>query len=268
MIVEGRGMLASAFRERGSEITATIFARGVADSTVVDEAEYARELTTLGEAVRSAAAIGQPLVYFSSAPVYGRFNGHPFAETEEPAPVTAYGRHKLACEAIVRASAGPSLVVRLPNVVGPGGNPRQLIPALVRQVIEGRVTVYAGAARDVLDVDDLVSTIARLVAAAPPERLADADRTVNVASGICTPVSGIVDEIASILGRDPVIDLVPGGEPQRFSVERMRALGGEPPADGGYVARILGMRVPVIAEAVGPAAVAGRPRAASVSSAT
>jgi nucleoside-diphosphate-sugar epimerase len=268
MIVEGRGMIAAAFLAGRPAIGATIFARGVADSTMVDPVEYARELVTLDDAVRSAAAIGQPLVYFSSAPVYGQFNGHAFAESEEPAPVTAYGRHKLSCEAIVRASPGPSLILRLPNVIGPGGNPHQLIPALVRQVTAGFVTVLDGAARDVLDVDDLVSIVARLVAGDAPARLADHDRTVNVASGICTPVSAIVSEIASILGRDPDVDLLPGGEPQRFSTDRLRALGVDPPAGSDYLARILARRVPVIAATTVPAT-AGQAmqRATSVSTA-
>ena len=125
--VEGRGLLAAGFLSGGPKIDATLFARGVADSTCVDEAEYERESSMLREAVEAAAARRHPLVYFSSAPVYGRFDGREVAETDPPRPTSTYGRHKLACEATtVRTSPGPSLVLRLPNVVGPGGHPNQL----------------------------------------------------------------------------------------------------------------------------------------------
>jgi nucleoside-diphosphate-sugar epimerase len=248
-------MLASAFLSRQPELEATIFARGVADSTSVDRAAYARELTTLEDALDAAATAGHPLVYFSSAPVYGRFNGHAMLESDEPAPVTPYGRHKLACEELVRSSPGSTLVLRLPNVVGPGGNPNQLIPSLVRQVLAGRVTILAAAARDLLDVDDVVTLTTRLVAADAPRRLADGDRTVNVASGICTPVTDIVAEIAAILGRDPLVELVDGGEAQHFSIARLRGLAGAVAVGPRYVAMTLARHVPVIAEALEPAVV-------------
>jgi nucleoside-diphosphate-sugar epimerase len=263
MIVHGRGMLASAFLARRPAIDAALFARGVADSTSVDEEAYERERSTLRDAVRAAAERGHPLIYFSSAPVYGHFGDEPVSESDPPRPVTPYGRHKLDCEAIVRESPGPSLVLRLPNVVGPGGHPHQLVPSLVRQVVEGRVTVLGGAARDLLDVDDLVSITGRLVAADAVGRAADLGRTINVATGICTPVREMVDEIISIVGGDPIVDVFDGGEAQRFSVERLGQIVGERPYPADYVARLLRRRVPAIAEAMAPATIG-----ASLASAT
>ncbi len=247
MIVEGRGLLAAGFLERGLEIDATLFARGVADSTCVDEAEYERESSMLREAVEAAAGRRHPLVYFSSAPVYGRFDGREVAETDPPRPTSTYGRHKLACEAIVRSSTGPSLVLRLPNVVGPGGHPNQLVPSLVRQVLAGRVMVLEGASRDVLDVDDLVVITTRLLDGGAPERLAATNRTLNVASGICTPVGELVHRIASILDRQPTLDTVQGGEAQRFSIVRLEGLIGELDLGSDYLENVLSRRVPEIA---------------------
>jgi NDP-hexose 4-ketoreductase len=255
MIVEGRGMLASAFLARGSTINATLFARGVPDSGSVDPAAYARELSSLRAAADAAFERGHPLVYFSSAPVYGRFETAPVVESGEPRPVTPYGRHKLACEALVLAAPGPSLILRLPNVVGPGGHPHQLVPALVRRVMAGRVTVLRGAARDLLDVDDLVTLTTRLIEAGAVSRLAGAGRVINVASGICTPAADLVDEISRLLDREPEIDLVEGGEEQRFSLDRLQGLIGDLGFPPEYVRTVLGRRVPAIAAAASPSTI-------------
>ncbi len=247
LVVQGQGMLATAFLERHPAMDAVVFARGVADSSVDDPTEFAREISTLRQAVDLAAEQQRPLVYFSSAPVYGDFDGSEVHESAPARPTSSYGRHKLACEAIVRAAPGPSLILRLPNVVGPGGHPNQLVPALVRQISAGHVRIFDAAARDIIDVDDLVGLTERLLAADATDRLANLGRTVNVASGICTPVADIADRIATILERSPVRETVHGGQAQRFSTARLQSLIGEMAFEPDYAARVLTLRVPVIA---------------------
>jgi len=250
MIVEGRGMLATAFLASRSVIEATLFARGVADSKSADHGEYGRERSTLVAALDAAATRDHPLVYFSSGAVYGHFGDDPVAETAPTRPVTAYGRHKVTCESLVRASHGPSLIVRLPNVVGPGGNPHQLVPSLVSQVLTGRVSVLRGAGRDLIDVDDVVATTAGLIDAGAPARLVALDRTINVASGICTPVIELVGMISTILGCDPEIEVVDGGDPQRLAVDRLHDTIPTDVHAPDYVIRVLERRVPAIAAQV------------------
>ena len=73
------------------------------------------------------------------------------------------------------------LLVRLPNVVGPGGNPHQLLPALLAQARSGTVDVQDGAERDLIAVDDVVRVVLALLATD------FTDRTVVVASGSRRP---------------------------------------------------------------------------------
>ena len=107
--------------------------------------------------------------------------------------------------------------------------------------------VLEGASRDVLDVDDLVVITTRLLDADAPERLAATNRTLNVASGICTPVAELVHRIAAILDRQPTLDSVQGGEAQRFSIVRLQGLIGEMDSAPITSSIVLSRRVPEIA---------------------
>jgi dTDP-4-dehydrorhamnose reductase len=72
--------------------------------TDVDGAESneASALAVNGAGTRHVAALGAPVVYFSSDYVFDGTNGTPYVESDEPRPVSAYGRSKLAGEREVR----------------------------------------------------------------------------------------------------------------------------------------------------------------------
>jgi NDP-hexose 4-ketoreductase len=242
VIIEGRGLLAGAFGRHGDpSLPALVFARGVSDSTTTDEGAYVRELDLLAASLATARREGIPLVYLSGAPVYGAFLGR-VREEGPVAPTTRYGRHQLACEELIRGSGADHVILRLPNAVGPGGNPHQLVPSLVRQVRAGHVLVYDGAGRDLVDVRDVVVIAERLL------RAGVMGVTVNCASGITTPVVEIVDAIAEILGAHPEIERVAGGTFQRFDIGRLEELAAPLPFDGGYPVRVLARYVPTIAD--------------------
>jgi len=234
-------MIAGAFRTIGDPaVPGVVFARGVANSQMLDEAEYARELALLRDALAVARAIDEPLVYFSGSPIYGDFS-RPVTETSPCVPVTRYGRHQVECEELIRASQASFLIVRLPNVVSARGNPHQLIASLVSQVLGGRVNVRRAAARDLLDVNDIVRLVQRLTA------LRVVDNTVNVASGLSTPVPVIVDHIIRILGAEPLVDEREGGEAQQFDISLLTKIVGPLPFNKLYPIKILEHYVPRIA---------------------
>ena len=88
----------------------------------LDEAEYLRAnrdgTRLLIDAVEQAGAAR--FVYVSSMAAAGPSGrGRPLTGDEPPAPVTAYGRSKLAAESFVRASRLPWTIVRPPVVYGP-----------------------------------------------------------------------------------------------------------------------------------------------------
>jgi nucleoside-diphosphate-sugar epimerase len=240
--VIGRGLLAGAFASAAETCpSAIICASGVADSQCIDESAFRRERTLLHDLTGRARKRDAVLVYFSGAPVYGRVIGLR-VESEDAIPETPYGHHKLACEKVVAESEARHLVLRLPNVVGPGGNRQQLIPSLVNQGLNGSVVVRISATRDLLDVDDLVAIVAALLRGGVDNGI------VNVASGISTPILGLVEVIAAVLRVSPAVAMADGGDRQEFSTAKVRGLLAEYPLfEPDYPNDVLRRRVPAIA---------------------
>jgi len=95
--------------------------------TDVDGAEGAEpEATAInGEAAGSlaaaAAGIDAAVVYVSSDYVFDGSKGAPYVETDQPAPLSAYGRGKLAGEEATRAANRRHFVVRSAWLFGTGG---------------------------------------------------------------------------------------------------------------------------------------------------
>jgi dTDP-4-dehydrorhamnose reductase len=96
--------------------------------TDVDGAEEAEETamavngTGAGKVAAAAAAVGASVVYVSSDYVFDGAKGAPYVETDQPAPLSAYGRTKLAGEEATAAANPRHFVVRSSWLFGIGGN--------------------------------------------------------------------------------------------------------------------------------------------------
>lgn len=216
MEILGSGLLARSLRPYAAEAPdALVFARGVADSSTTDADAYARETTLLDAALQRARALDLRLVYFSAGgAIYGP-GDEPRDESSPTAPRTAYGRHNVGAERRIVASGTRHLIIRLANIVGSPQNPAQLVPALVRQAIAGRVVLQRGASRDVIDAADAARLVTMLLA-----RGGDRDLVI-VARGDSVAVPDLVERIAAILGVRPRIEPIERGEAQRFAVGRL-----------------------------------------------
>ncbi|MEV6776833.1 NAD-dependent epimerase/dehydratase family protein [Streptomyces syringium] len=136
-------------------------------------------------------------------------------EDDEPAPVSLYGRSKLAGESAVRAYGArvPSVIVRPPIVYGPGD--REFLPRLLPMVRRGVVPQAGSVTRlfALVHVDDLVDA---LLAASTRGRTVRS-RLISCAEGIYHVCDGgayawgaITGALAHALGRsDPVVVPVP-----------------------------------------------------------
>jgi dTDP-4-dehydrorhamnose reductase len=95
--------------------------------TDVDGAEGAEEQATrvngeaAGNVAAGAASVGASVVYPSSDYVFDGSKGAPYVETDETAPLSAYGRGKLAGEEATRAANKRHFVVRSAWLFGIGG---------------------------------------------------------------------------------------------------------------------------------------------------
>ncbi|WP_103350668.1 NAD-dependent epimerase/dehydratase family protein [Amycolatopsis sp. CA-128772] len=237
MEVVGSGFLARSFAALADSHPGVVVAAfGVSVAAGIPEADFAREATRLYELIDRCERRQERLVFFStaSAAMYA-VPGEPGREDGPVFPSTAYGRHNLALEAVLAASRADYLALRLAHVVGPAQHARMLVPSLVRQLESGAVRLYRGARRDLIDVDDLVDVVDRLLATG-------AVRTVvNVATGTAAPIERIVDHLEADLGLRAEREYVSEVASQPVSVDRLRRLVPEAARLGGedYVRRVL-----------------------------
>jgi nucleoside-diphosphate-sugar epimerase len=218
MEIIGNGMIAKGLLRYSADINdAVAFASGVSDSTLKDQKEYERECQALEQVIRDCKERGKILVYFSSGgTVYGKRND----ERKEDAalsPETVYGRHKAFCESVISSSGVRYLIARLPTVVGQTKSKTQLIPVLIKQAMEGNVTLLKDAERDIIGIADVAGIIVAIL------KKLRKNEIINVASGVSVPVSDIFSEIQNNLGVKPAIKIISGGDKQRFNVDKLHA---------------------------------------------
>jgi dTDP-4-dehydrorhamnose reductase len=113
-------------------------------------------------ACRQADAV---LLYVSTNEVFDGAKGEPYLETDEPRPINAYGRSKLAGEEHVRSLLQRAYVVRTAWLYG-GGND---FPAKVLGAASGELPMVTDEVASPTWARDLAQAIARLVERdAPP----------------------------------------------------------------------------------------------------
>ncbi len=87
-----------------------------------EDAAFAVNGTAAGNLAASAATIGASVVYVSSDYVFDGAKGAPYVETDQPAPLSAYGRTKLAGEEASSAANKRHFIVRSSWLFGVGGS--------------------------------------------------------------------------------------------------------------------------------------------------
>jgi nucleoside-diphosphate-sugar epimerase len=135
------------------------------------EAANVHGTRNLVDACLEAAPAVKRFVFVSSIAAAGPSPpGRALTEADEPRPVSAYGRSKLAAEHIVLAAKDklPVTIVRPPNVLGPGSKEIERAIGLLRK----RLLPALGDGRprtSLVDVDDLVEAL--LLAAENPRSM-------------------------------------------------------------------------------------------------
>ncbi len=87
-----------------------------------EEAAFAVNGTGAGNVAAAAAEVGASVVYVSTDYVFDGTKSEPYVESDQPAPLSAYGRTKLAGEEATAAANKRHFVVRSAGLFGIGGN--------------------------------------------------------------------------------------------------------------------------------------------------
>jgi nucleoside-diphosphate-sugar epimerase len=130
--------------------------------------------------------------------------GHPIDETRAPAPITSYGRSKLAAEVLVQATPLDWTIVRPPVVYGEWDRGTLVVFQLARR---GFVPVFGDGSQEisVIHAEDLARS---LIAVA--ESRATTHRVYFAAHPATTTSRGFVRGVGVALGTSPRVIPMPG----------------------------------------------------------
>lgn len=168
-------------------------------------------ITILDGARPSTVRAAIPVVYASSAAVYGEQPPEPQAESLVPRPLSAYGADKLGCELHARVATCvhgvPAVGMRFFNVYGPRQDPKSpysgVISIFCERLRNGLpITIHGDGeqVRDFVYVGDVVQALekAMLDHAALPT-----GSVFNVCTGRPTSILTLATTIAELLGSSP-----------------------------------------------------------------
>ncbi len=177
----GRAFLSASF----DDPAVTVYAAGVSNSACGDDRDFNRERERLEQAFHP----DRTLVYFGTCAT----------------SVIPYVRHKHAMEELVQVQP-KWLIARLPNVIGRTPNPHTLFNYLYSRIARGeRFTLYRGAFRRIVDVDDVVLIVEQALNGGVRNRI------INAAPGFDYSVMEIVEMFEAVTGRRAVYDCVDMG---------------------------------------------------------
>jgi UDP-glucose 4-epimerase len=154
---------------------------------------------------------GIPVVYASSAAVYGDNQNLPLKESEKPTPLSPYAEHKYQNEQDARSSGLPTFGLRFFNIYGPGQDPSSPYSGVIsvfydRLKAELPLTVYGDGqqTRDFVAVEDAVTALITAMA-----NVSEGGAVANICTGRSTTLLELIRVLGEILGCTPKIDYQP-----------------------------------------------------------
>jgi UDP-glucose 4-epimerase len=180
--------------------------KGVTDWLGTHHANITGTITVFDTIRRQGSRI--PVVYASSAAVYGDTATVPIAETAPRAPLSAYGADKYGCELHARVATHvhgiPTVGLRFFNVYGPRQDSKSpysgVISIFCERIAAGSpITIFGDGqqTRDFVYVSDVVAALVAGMALRP----ADAP-VFNVCTGVPTSVEALARLIAELAGKN------------------------------------------------------------------
>jgi len=187
--------------------------RGVNDWLGTHRANLTGTITIFDAIRRHGARV--PVVYASSAAVYGDCRTIPIPETAACRPLSAYGADKYGCELhAVTAShvhGVPTVGLRFFNVYGPRQDPKSPYSGVISIFCERiekdePVAIYGDGAqtRDFVHVSDVVQALLAGILSRPDEA-----SVFNVCTGEATSVLELARVIGELAGKHPNVRHMP-----------------------------------------------------------
>lgn len=159
-----------------------------------------------------------PVVFASSAAVYGNAEHLPVSEQSPTTPESAYGVDKLSCEWHGKVAEGlhsiPNIGLRFFNVYGPGQDPKSpysgVISIFMERAAQGKPLVIYGdgtQSRDFVFVADVVNTVRAAMNALLAGRVRHG--VFNVGTGNAVSIAELAREISRLSGAHVPVENAP-----------------------------------------------------------
>ena len=163
------------------------------------------------------AAGGIPVVYASSAAIYGDQGDGRIAETARPRPLSAYGADKLGSELHASVAFGvhgvPTMGFRCFNVYGPRQDPKSpysgVISIFAEAIAAGRGITVNGDGQQTRDFIFVADIVRHLTAGMQRLHRAPEASVFNACTGRATSVLGLAQALGAAAGRAPHIAFGP-----------------------------------------------------------
>ena len=168
-----------------------LFCSGVSNSKTTAYEEFARECKLLKKWLCTADNECKSLIYFSTCSVYDSYSRN-----------SPYVQHKLMLEALVRDASEKNIILRLPQVVGIGGNPKQLLPYLIEVIRNKENFNLSTVERNLIYIDDLVFFLRNYLSSKD-----FTGGTIVFAAKYNVPIIKIVDYVSEYLDMVPSFSL-------------------------------------------------------------
>lgn len=177
------------------------------------ETHRANQTATVAILDAARAAGGVPVVYASSAAIYGNTGRDVATEDRQPVPQTAYGADKYGSELHAAVAFGvhgvPTLGMRFFNVYGPRQDPASpysgVISIFAGRVAEGQTLTLHGDGLQTRDFVYVADVVAHLRAAMRRLQATPEARVCNVCTGRATSVLELAQLLGDLTNRMPHI---------------------------------------------------------------
>ena len=192
-MIIGNGLLAKFFlSEFHNDENVIIFASGVSNSLTVDPIDFDREKKLLINEIKK----NKLLIYFGS-----------LSATNLDDELSPYLIHKLKMEELVKSSK-KFIIFRLPQIVGPSGNPNTLTNYIYNKIKNNQsFQVWGDVKRNFIDVKDMASIVSYII-----KREVLQNSTINIATPFFVQVIEIVKIFELILNKNALFQFLSYGK--------------------------------------------------------
>ena len=206
-MIVGHGMLAKKFRDFEKDPRFIIFASGVSDSSTNAAEAFDREKKLLFDQVERAKS--STLVYFSTCSIY-----------DESSQNSAYIKHKLQMELLIKKNFADWVIFRVSNPVGFTENKHTVFNYFIQHITDGTsFQVWTNAERNILDIDDMYIACCYFL-----RQPAHHNKIIDIANPVNYSVIEIVHAIETHFGKKGNYQLVSRGGGPKIDKPAMETL--------------------------------------------